>query len=544
MPHSADRSPQEFTPPEKPLPAPDEHEYARLATVVEQASDAILITDTAGTIQYVNPAFERITGYGRSEVIGQTPRIIKSGKNEPALYENLWDTISRGGVWKGHLVNKRKDETLYEVEATISPVYDRDGRIVNYAAVTRDVTQEIKLEARLRQTEKMEAVGQLASGVAHDFNNVLTAILGSAGLLRAKLRLGYVKQHLIAQELEQIERSARQGASLARQLLTFNRREAVKFKALDPNRIVAESRRMLRRLIAENIALELNLAPDVHAIRADAGQLEQILMNLVVNARDAMPEGGRLTITTANAQLDELYVSSHADACIGPHVLLTVRDTGCGMSADVLARMYEPFFTTKPPGKGTGLGLATVYAIVHTFAGHITVTSASNEGTEFRIYFPALPGHVQETPASATETPLRGTETVLVCEDDSVIRELEREILEDSGYTVLPAEDGKQALKLAANAAERIDLLITDVVMPEMSGPALAAELTASRPGLKILFVSGYDDDAFAQVGAQDEPGRFLHKPFTSREFLQRVREVLGEERAPRQNTEADGTPQ
>jgi two-component system cell cycle sensor histidine kinase/response regulator CckA len=539
VPSSADCSQVGLSVPEStPIPVCG-HEYARLATVVEQASDAILITDMEGTIQYVNPAFERISGYTRGEVIGQSPRILKSGKNEPALYENLWDTILRGAVWKGHLVNRRKDGSLYQVEATVSPVRDRDGRIVNYAAVTRDVTQEIELETRLRQAEKMEAVGQLASGVAHDFNNVLTAILGSAGLLRSKLCEQPVADDAVVKGLEQIEHLARRGASLTRQLLTFNRREVVKLELLNLNQIVADSERMLRRLIVETITLKLDLAPDVRAIRADAGQVEQILMNLVVNARDAMPEGGRLTIATANVHLDEAHVSSHADACIGPHVLLTVRDTGCGMTAEVLKHMYEPFFTTKPPGKGTGLGLATVYTIVRRLDGHITVSTAANEGTEFRVYFPALLGRVHETPAGVADMLPSGTETVLVCEDDAVIRELECEILEHSGYTVLAAEHGERAIELAADTAGQIDLLITDVVMPETSGPAVASQLTAQRPGLKVLFVSGYSDDAAARLGAQDDRGWFLHKPFTLREFLERVRQVLDEERSACQD--ADG---
>jgi len=511
-----------------------EHELTRLATVVEQASNAIVITDTNGTIQYVSPAFERITGYRRDEVIGQNPRILKSGENDPALYENLWDTISRGEVWKGHLINRRKDGALYQVEATISPVYDRDGGIVNYAAVTRDVTQEIELESRLRQAEKMEAVGQLASGVAHDFNNVLTAILSSVGLVRTALGKEPLAYDAIAKAIAQIERSARQGAALTHQLLTFSRRRAVKLEPLNPNRVLADAERMLRRLIAKNIAFEMCLAPDVHAINGNASQLEQILMNLVVNARDAMPSGGRLTITTANVVLDEAYVSGHHDASTGPHAMLAVRDTGGGMAADVLQRIYEPFFTTKPPGKGTGLGLATVYASVRRCGAHIVVTSAPNEGAEFKIYFPAVLDRVDEAPApDAAEAVPRGCETVLVCEDDEVIRELLCEILEGSGYKVLSAEHGKQALGLARASTERIDLLITDVMMPEMDGRALAQELRSLRPDLKILFVSGYAEEVVAQDGAPRAGDQFLPKPFTSCGFLQRIRQVLDESESP-----------
>ena len=504
------------------------YEYARLATVVEQASDAILITGTDGTIQYVNPAFERITGYHHDEVIGKNPRILKSGRNEPALYENLWDSITRGAVWSGHLTNKRKDGMLYEVEATISPVCDDNGQIVSYAAVTRDVTQEVNLEMRLRQAEKMEAVGQLASGVAHDFNNILTAILGSVGLLRTKLSKGSLTPDLVTKSLDQIERVAHQGASLTRQLLAFNRRESVRLEALNPNGVLADAERMLRRLIASNIVFDMRLAKDVYTVQADAGQLKQILMNLVVNARDAMPSGGRLMITTANVELDELYVASHADACIGPHVLLTVRDTGCGMSSAVLERIYEPFFTTKPAGKGTGLGLATVYTIVRRLGGHITVISAPHEGTQFEVYLPASARDIEQAPAGdEAECCLRGNETILVCEDDDVIRNLECELLERSGYAVVSAEHGKQALELVRRSMHRIDLLVADLVMPEMNGSALAEALSAMLPDLQVLFVSGYTDDALAELGAQGAGDRLLPKPFTSRGFLRRVRQVL-----------------
>ncbi len=534
MPSTTHRSPLEVTRRESPRTPPDEHELTRLATVVEQASDAIVITDPQGTIQYVNPAFERITGYRRDEVVGQNPRILKSTENEPAVHENLWDTISRGEVWKGHLTNQRKDGTLYQVEATISPVYDRDGGIVNYAAVTRDVTQEIELEARLRQAEKMEAVGQLASGVAHDFNNVLTAILSSVGLLRAALAKEPASHDAIMKAAVQIERSARRGASLTRQLLTFSRRQTVKLEPLHPNRVVVDSERMLRRLIARNITVEMQLAPDASAINGNASQLEQILMNLVVNARDAMPSGGRLTITTANVVLDEAYVSGHHDASTGPHVMLSVRDTGGGMTPEVLQHIYEPFFTTKPPGQGTGLGLATVYANVRRCGGHIIATSAPNEGTEFKIYFPAVPGRVDEAPAAeGADTFLHGDETVLVCEDDEVIRELLCEILEGSGYRVLSAEHGKRALALARDSAAHIDLLITDVMMPEMDGRVLAEKLRSLHSNLKVLFVSGYAEEVIAPDGEPRRDAQFLPKPFTSSGFLRRIREVLDRQETP-----------
>ena len=363
-------------------------ESARLAAVLEQAGDVILITDTQGRIQYVNPAFERITGYTQAEAIGHNPRLLNSRNNDPAIYENMWDTITRGQVWKGHLTNKRKDGTYYQVEATIFPVHDPQGRIVNYAAVTRDITQEIELETRLRQTEKLEAIGQLASGIAHDFNNVLTAVLGNIGLLRNQIDVTTTVTEYIQKGLNEIERLAQQGATLTRQLLAFNRREPLKLVALDPNKVVSDAERFLRRLLPSNIVFELRLAAEMCTVLADIGQLEQILMNLALNARDAMPQGGRITIRTAVMHLDELYVASHADACIGPHVLIAVRDTGRGMSAEVLRRIFEPFYTTKPPGKGTGLGLSICLKIMERLGGHIRVASEPGQGALFTMLLP------------------------------------------------------------------------------------------------------------------------------------------------------------
>lgn len=505
-----------------------------MAAVLEQASDAMLITDLRGVIQYVNPAFERMTGYRAAEAVGHTPRILKSNKNDPAVYENLWDTISRGRVWKGHLINKRMDGTYIQIDATIFPVNGPDGRIVNYAAVTRDITQEIELEARLRQTEKLEAIGQLASGIAHDFNNVLTAVLGNVGLLRAQLEQSGSQPDYLIKGLDEIERLTQQGASLTRQLLAFNRREPLKLAALDPNKVVSHAEQMLRRLLPSNIVFELALGAEVYSILADAGQIELVLMNLALNARDAMPRGGRIVIQTGGVILDELYVASHADACIGPHIFISVRDTGKGMSADVLRRIFEPFFTTKPAGKGTGLGLATVYAIVRRFGGHITVASAPNAGSEFIVYLPAsMEGALESDDQQFDEPKSCGSETILVCEDDPTIRDLECELLARHGYNVIAAEHGKQALELIRSDAERIDLLITDVVMPEINGPALAAHLMALRPEIPVLFVTGYADEALVEMGAHLDHGQFLAKPFTARGLLHRVRRALDASPSP-----------
>lgn len=501
------------------------YSHARLATVVEQASDAILIADPSGIIEYVNPAFERVTGYSREDVIGRNSRMFNGRDTKSALFENMWDTIKRGVVWKGALDNKRKDGTTYQVELTVSPVFGASGKIVSYSALMRDITQEMELETRLRQAEKMEAIGQLASGVAHDFNNVLTAILGHVSLLSAAVRDDAGPSGALADGIEQIERAARQGAALTRQLLNFNRKRPTHLEPVQPDRVLRDTERMLRRLIAQNISLDLRPTPNLDAVLADVCQLEQIILNLALNARDAMPDGGVLTISTERANLDESYAAVHHDAATGPHVLIRVRDTGAGMPPDVLAHIFEPFFTTKSPGKGTGLGLATVYGIVQRFGGHITVQSSPGEGTEFRVYLPSTTRSSKETQTPTDpETRPRGSETVLVCEDDEVIRELQCEILERHGYRVLSAADGESAAGLVANAD--IDLLLTDVMMPGISGAVLADRLRASQPNLKVLFVSGYPDDAPNRAN-QTIP--LLPKPFTAPDLLTHVRQAIGE---------------
>ena len=516
----------------------DPQHCARLATAVEQASDGIIVTDTDGTIRYVNPAFERMTGYARAEAIGANPRILNSGENDPAVHENLWETLSRGEIWKGQLINRRKDGTLCHVEATISPVFGQNGAVLNYAAVTRDITQEVQLEARMRQAEKMEAIGQLASGVAHDFNNVLTAILTNVELLMEKLSAHSEACSATEEEVRQIENAARQGESLTTQLLSFSRGELVRLVTLDTRPVLKDAETMLRMLISGPIAFEMDVAESLHPISGDAGQLKQVLINLTVNARDAMPNGGLLAIRAANVTLDELYVSGHTRACVGPHVKLTVRDTGCGMDAAARKHLFEPFYTTKPPGKGTGLGLATAYAIINRFGGHVTVTSAPGEGTVFEIYFPAVLEKIPARPAgSLRDTSLRGTETVLVCEDDAAIRDLECEILSNHGYTVLCAQDGAQAIQQMEACRGKIDLLITDVLLPGMDGGALADKLCAARPDLRILFVSGSTDNPEITLGGNGSGSRrcFLAKPFNAHGFLRRVRDVLSD-------TAADGS--
>ncbi len=418
---------------------------------------------------------------------------------------------------------------------TICTPHVVDGKTVKLTGTFQDISErkraeeeKEKLEAQLRQAQKMEAVGQLAGGVAHDFNNILTTILGNAEISFEALKSGLGPDDPVLESLRQIQESAQRAADLTRQLLVFSRQDAAQPEVLDLNRTLAEMEKMLRRLVTEDIALRVVPAPAIRCIRADAGQIEQLVMNLVVNARDAMPDGGRLTLEAADVVLEESYVAAHAEAQPGPHVLLAVSDTGCGMDNGTLERIFEPFFTTKPAGQGTGLGLATVYAITKHAGGHIMVYSEPGRGTTFKIYLPAVEEPSEKRRAAPAETaPPTGSETVLVCEDDRMVRHLAAHLLRDAGYTVIEAENGAQALHLAAEHGGPIHLLVTDVIMPDMNGAKLAEALTAARPEVRTLFVSGYTSNVIAHHGVLDEGVDFLEKPFSRRALLHRVRDVL-----------------
>jgi PAS domain S-box-containing protein len=501
-----------------------EEEWLRLATAVDQSAEAIVITDPEGTIQYANPAFERISGYGREEVVGRTPRILKSGKHGEEFYRELWSTIKRGEVWTGTFVNKRKDGSLYEEEAILSPVRDSSGALMNFVAVKRDVTNERKMEAQLRQSQKMEAVGKLAGGIAHDFNNLLTAVSGYSELVLNRIA-GDDPNRRYIQEIQKVSGRA---AALTRQLLAFSRRQILQPKVIGLNAVVAEMDNMLRRLIGEDIDLYTVLDPGLWKVKADPGQVEQVIVNLAVNARDAMPEGGKMTIETANVHIDEAYASGHVAIRPGPYVMLALSDTGAGMDAETMSRVFEPFFTTKEKGKGTGLGLSTVYGIVKQSGGYIWVYSEPGRGTTFKIYLPRTEGEVEaRTPAAAPPERTRGSETILLVEDEDAVRPLIREVLERNGYTVLSAGNGEEALRVAGRHEGEIQLMVCDVVMPGMSGVELSRRIAPVRPDMKVLYMSGYTDNAIVHHGVLDPGTAFLEKPFTPDALARKVRSVL-----------------
>lgn len=496
------------------------------------AANAIVITDRAGIIQWVNPAFTRLTGYEPAEAVGRNPRdLVKSGQQDPAVYADLWQTIMARQSWQGEMVNRRKDGSLYSEEQTITPLLDEAGQITHFIAIKQDVTARKQLEAENRQllaqiyqAQKMESIGRLAGGIAHDFNNLLVPIVGYTELGMLKLD----PDSELRRDLERIKNAGERAAQLTRQILAFSRQQMLEITSLDLNEIIAEFQHMLTRLIGEDIILETHLAPGLPTIRADKVQLEQVLLNLVVNARDAMPNGGRLLIETASVTLDKAYAARHAGVKPGPHVMLAVSDTGHGMDMATQQHIFEPFFTTKTQGQGTGLGLATVFGIVKQHGGHIWVYSEPGQGTTFKIYLPLTTAPLSTAKAEPAEGgSLAGTETIMLVEDEPGVRQLVRDALLGHGYQVLEAGEPEQGLALALAYAGPIHLLLTDVIMPHMNGRDLYQKVAATRAGLKVLYMSGYTDDIIAHHHVLDQDVAFLQKPFTLYSLLQKVRAVL-----------------
>jgi len=506
-----------------------EEAQRRLATAIEQAAEAFIITDVQGTIVYANPAFEKITGYSPREALGQNPRILKSGKQDAAFYRRMWGSLVQGQVWRGRLVNKRKDGVLYEEDASITPLRDLTGQITNYVAVKRDVSREALLEGALRQAQKMDAIGQLAGGVAHDFNNLLGIISGNVELL---LLRGAELGADAVEALNQVLNAAKRGASLTRQLLIFSRKQVMQSQPVALNELIGNLTRMLKRTIREDIRLECLYAENLPFVQADPGMLEQVLLNLVVNARDAMPQGGRLVIATERVSRNGEVVQTDPGARAGEFVGLTVSDTGTGIAREHLQRIFEPFFTTKEPGKGTGLGLANVYGIVKQHQGWVEVSSRPGLGATFKIFLPAiLPPPALTRPAPSAETLLRGgPETILLVEDDLALRLVTRRVLERFQYKVHEAACATEALEVWRRHEEEIALVLTDFVMPGgMTGRELGEQLRAQRPGLKLIFMSGYSPEALSKDTKfiQRTHGYFLNKPCSPRTLLQTVRRCL-----------------
>jgi PAS domain S-box-containing protein len=499
-----------------------------LVAAVEQANEAILITDTDWCIEYANPAFEHMTGYQREEVLGQRPSLsLNSGNYEELFRDTVAKAIQCEGHWGGRFTSRRKDKSSYEEEVTIRPICDDSGAPKHYVIVRRDITREISLESELRQSQKMEAIGLLAGGIAHDFNNILQVVIGQGDLLLYGLQPG----DPMREDLERIVNAGKRGAALTRQLLAFSRKQSMLPQVMDLNRAVTEVAKLLERLIGEDIHLELELHPNLSPINADPAQLEQVLINMAVNARDAMPKGGQLIITTDNKRLGEDFVREHVGVLPGQYVHLRVEDTGTGMPPEVMARIFDPFFTTKEVGRGTGLGLAMAYGVVRQCGGHIFVQSEPDHGTSFDIYLPQIDAAVE-----ANQTPIaphddsEKEQTILLVEDESDVCDLVRMLLEQAGYNVLTASNGAEALLVAQHYQGPIHLLLTDVVMPEKSGPELAQELLRVRPDTRLLFMSGYTEHAVSQRNLLAPGAPLIQKPFGPSALIPRVREILERE--------------
>src|SRR2546421_8641936 len=499
-----------------------------LRQIIDADPNLIFVKDWEGRFVLVNEATAAVYGTTVDGLVGKTDADFNSNEVEVAHFlRDDRDVMSSGRsklISEEPVTNPATQQTRWfqTIKVPLALLDDDSPKLLGVAT---EITERKRLEEQLLQSQKMEAVGQLAGGVAHDFNNILTAIVGYADLLAAEFT-GTNSRHL--EDLEEIRKAARRAAALTRQLLAFSRKQVLEPRIIDMNGVVMNLEKMLRSLISENISLQTHLATDLAAARADPNQLEQVIMNLAINARDAMPEGGSLTIETGNATLDEDYAAQHVSVLPGEYVMLAVTDTGCGMDEHTKARIFEPFFTTKAPGRGTGLGLSTVYGIVKQSGGNIWLYSEPNKGTTFKVYLPAVDAAPEDIGKHAPpELVQRGGGTVLLVEDDDQIPPPAHPALAAQGYTVLEAERGATALDIARRHKGVIDLLLTDVIMPDTNGRKLADALRASRPGLRVLFMSGYPDGAIGSQGVLDHGVAYLAKPFSTEAIIRKVREVL-----------------
>jgi PAS domain S-box-containing protein len=487
---------------------------------VEQAAEDVVITDAAGVIQYVNPAFERVMGYSRDEAVGQNPRILGSGVHDAAFYQDMWSTISAGGTWRGRLTNRRKDGTQILQEGTISPIRDPGGRIVGYVSSKYDVTRQAGLEARLAQAQKMESIGRLAGGIAHDFNNILIAIVGFVELLERASLGGKLERYVHG-----IGEAAWRAADLTKQILTFSRQGSLERKPMELAPVVKEALHLIRAALPPSIEVREEIRSEI-PVAANATQIHQIVVNLCTNAGLAMRDGGGvLEVSLADVDVDAAMGDLCPPLSPGRHVCLTVSDTGCGMAADALPRIFDPFYTTREPGEGTGMGLAVVHGIVESHGGTIAVASTLGAGSSFRVFLQAI--QASPVPAAGAGRATPGRERVLFVDDEEVQGEVARELLEPLGYVVIAASSAQEALGLLRAAPRSFDVVVTDVVMPGMSGDSLALEITRIRPELPVVLCTGFNERALDVRKRAAGIHELLIKPYSLTELAGAIRRAL-----------------
>ncbi|MFA5903898.1 MAG: PAS domain S-box protein [Desulfobacula sp.] len=500
-----------------------EADRERWLTAIEQIAEGIVITDPGGTIEYVNPSFEKMTGYSSRELMGKNPRILKSGKQDESFYQSMWETLASGRIWNDKIINKKKDGSFYIEDTRISPVFDGSRKITHFVAVKRDITEELRMEEKFQQSQKMEAIGTLAGGIAHDFNNILFPIVGHTEMLLEDLPEDSEDRN----SLQEIYTGALRARDLVQQILAFARQEKSELKLMKMQPIIKEALKLIRSTIPTTISMQQNLDPGCGAVKADPTQIHQIVMNLATNAYHAMEEGGgELSVKLKQILLGE-HDLIHPDMTPGAYACLTVADTGMGMNRDVISRIFDPFFTTKGQGKGTGMGLSVVHGIVNRMNGAIQVYSEPGQGTEFRVYLP-IAGIPAEKRDFSTNEPLpTGCEKILLVDDEEAIIKMEKQILERLGYQVTSRTSSIEAVEAFRTDPYRFDLVMSDMAMPQMPGDKLAVELIRIRPDIPILLCTGFSEsmteDKIKNIGVRG----IVLKPIIMKDLARKIREVL-----------------
>ena len=501
-----------------------EEERKRLITAIEQGMDSVVITDKNGIIQYVNPGFEHITGYTKAEAIGESLKILQSDRHDPLFYQEIWRTLTSGRAWQGHLINKKKDGTLFEEEVSITPVRNDAGEIINHVVVKHDVTGQIKLEEQLRQAQKMEAIGTLAGGIAHDFNNILVPILGYSELALHTLA---PNDPLVA-DLQEITKAAKRAKDLVQQILSFSRQAPQERKPIQPQLLVKEALKLLRASLPSTIEIRQEIPAECGTVLIDPTQLHQIVMNLCTNAFHAMREtGGVLGVLLKEVTIEENNSVPSSELPPGKYVLIEVSDTGRGMDHETLSHIFEPYFTTKGKGEGTGLGLSVVHGIIKSYQGHITVYSEASCGSRFHVYLPKTTLESCTPESIHNETLPTGTERLLVVDDEEMVTSLLKKILVSFGYQVTTVGNSQEALAMIEQAPMAFDLLLTDLTMPHLTGFELARRVMTIRPDLPIILCTGFSELINKEEAQAVGIRAYLTKPVSGQELAQVVRKVL-----------------